>query len=203
MLPALNRPLGFKDELTLFPGRSPSDSWCISHTFSDSIILISHNDTEAAALALLVYAWRARQLLLAAGLAVRGAVTHGSMYVDMEHSLFLGKALTDAYGLEQIQDWIGVAIDPSVSQRFPDLLETDIPTPRLGKCLFPRYDVPIKGGTVRSMHTLNWRWNLVAEVGTKKLFNDAGEESAISKIGRGLAYALEMRTSDRAYPARD
>jgi hypothetical protein len=203
-LPAMNRPFGEPhDEPTLFPQRPPNESWCISHSFSDSIILISHDESEASALALLIYALRVTQMLIASKLPVRGAIAFGDMYVDMAKALFLGKALTQAYALEQSQHWIGVAIDPSVSERFPNLLESDVPLAGLRKCLFPRYEVPMKTGPIRQLHTLNWRWNVVAEGGTKTLFGDDRDWSARTKIQAALTYALEMRNSGRAYPADD
>jgi|ERR1019366_2296293 hypothetical protein len=202
ILPSMNRSRNheFPKELTFFPQHSPGKSWCLNHTFSDSIILISHDNSENSSLALLLYALRTMQTLIAFRLPVRGAVTYGEMYVDTANALFLGKALTQAYELEQRQNWIGVAIDESVPGAFPALLLSEIPLPGLRSSLFPKYDVPMKSGPIRSMHTLNWRWNLVATKGTKSLFDDGNDWSAKVKIQAALSYALEMRQTGRAYP---
>jgi hypothetical protein len=203
-LPAMNRPFGEPhNEPVLLAERPSNGTWCISHAFSDSIILISHDESESSALALLVFALRVTQMLIASKLPIRGAIAYDEMYVDTARALFLGKALTRAYALEQAQHWIGVAIDPSVPDRFPNLLESDVPLPGLRKCLFPRYEVPMKTGPIHQLHTLNWRWNMVAEVGTRALFTDEGDWSARTKIEAALTYALEMRKSGRAYPADD
>jgi len=201
VLRQLNQPLaGLQGGPTLFPQHPPGDPWCISYAFSDSIILISNDDSEDSAFELLVYALRVTQLLIASKLPVRGAISYGDMYVDQTTALFLGKALTQAYALEQKQNWIGVAIDDSVPEQFPALLEGHAPLPGLRKCLFPRYRVPMKAGPIRDFHTLNWRWNIVSEKGTAALFNDEGDWSAKTKIQAALDFALEIRTSGRSYP---
>jgi hypothetical protein len=203
-LPAMNRGIGdFPKEPSIFPQGPPGGSWCIFHSFSDSIILISHDASEPSALALLIYALRVTQTLIAFKLPIRGAITHGDMYVDTADAIFLGKALTQAYILEQDQNWIGVTIDSSVSGKFPTLLESDLPLAGLRKCLFPRYEVPMKAGPIRDLHTLNWRWNIIAEDGTQALFHDDGDWSAKAKIQAALGYALEMRNSGRVYAADD
>jgi hypothetical protein len=162
--------------------------------------LISHDESEDSALALLIHSMHVTQTLIASKFPIRGAVAHVDMYVDTTNSLFLGRALTRAYELEQRQNWIGVAIDESVPNAFPALLVSDTPIAGLRPNLFPRYEVPMKSGPICPMYTVNWRGNMVAEDGTKALFNDGGDWSAKVKIDAALDYALEMRNSGRVYP---
>lgn len=203
-LPGMNRSIDeFPDEPTLLPGFSSSKPYCISYAFSDSVILISNDDSEESCLALLLYALRVSQVLIGCKFPVRGAITYGDMYVDLDNSLFLGKALTHAYELEQRQNWIGMIIDSSIPQKFPEILVKDEPIPGVRQKLFPKYEVPMKSGPVELFHTLNWRWNLIAPKGTKNFFNDSGNWSAKTKIDSALVYAQEMRRLGLAYPATD
>jgi hypothetical protein len=185
--------------LRFIPTESDGMDRCLKFTFSDSIILISHDETELGALKLLLYALRASQALIVHHFPVRGAISYGEMYVDQANSVFLGKALTSAYELEQRQNWIGVAIDETLPQAFPSLLVGE-PGAEVRKSLFPRYEVPMKSGPIQVLHTLYWRWNMTIASGTKSLFGDGGDWAHKTKIKATLEYALEMRKSGRAYP---
>ena len=105
----------------LLADHSGGQSFCISYAFSDSIILISHTDSHSSSLAVVVFALRAMQSLLAMNYAVRSAVTFGEMFVDPERAVFLGPALTAAYELEQRQDWVGGLLDDTLIEVLPEL----------------------------------------------------------------------------------
>jgi len=195
-LPAMNKsPRDFPDEPSFFPNFGVNEKYCISFAFSDSIILVSHDETEESCLALLIYALRVSQILIGSKFPVRGAISYGDMYIDLNNSLFLGSALTYCYELEQRQNWIGLVIDDSIPNVFPDVLTKNEPTTDIRPKLFPKYQVPMKNGPVRDLHTLNWRWNLVAPKGTKSFFNHSGNWSAKVKIDAALEYAKVMRDS--------
>lgn len=199
VLMSMNRPfMAPGTEPTLFPGHPVEQPWCLSYAFSDSIILISHDDSEKACLAVLVYALRSMQYLIASGLPVRGGAAFGEMHVDEAKSLFLGKALTAAYELEQKQNWIGVALDISVDAKFCHMF---LKSPMSE--LFPLYEVPMKSGPIKWLRTLNWRWNLVVQKGTKSLFKDNGDWSVRTKIENTLNYAKFIRLKGLAYPIDD
>src|SRR5438105_1843624 len=86
-LPAMNRKLHeFPSEPTFFPQHSLGDTRCVMHAFSDSIILMSHDESEYSSLGLLISAWRITQTLIGSKLPVRGAVAYGEMYVDAQNS---------------------------------------------------------------------------------------------------------------------
>ena len=127
-LPALNGKIGdFPNEPTFFPNYPRDRPYCISFAFSDSIILISNDESEESCLALLIYSLRVSQILIGYGFPVRGAITFGEMYVDRENSLFLGKALTRAYTVEQRQNWIGLVKESQKSA----LISKDRSSPKI------------------------------------------------------------------------
>lgn len=190
-------------DLTFLPNFHCGEPYCISFVFSDSIILISNDESEESCLALLLYSLRVSQLLIGNNFPIRGAITFGEMYVDRDNSLFLGKALTHAYELEQSQNWVGLVIDKSIPDKFPNVLTSDTPTPGLRPKLFPKYEVPMKNGPIKSLYTLNWRWNWMSPKGIKHFFKDPNDWLAKVKIDAALDYALEMRKRNLAGPIND
>lgn len=134
---AMNRPFRTQAQTpTLFPYQSQNESWCQRYIFSDTIILISNGNDSISCLKLLVYAWRFLQALLAMRLPARGAVVYGELYENARTNIVLGRALTGAYELEQKQQWIGIAIDKSVEEAFPDIFSMSAPDTTLLSSVF-------------------------------------------------------------------
>lgn len=176
---------------------------CKRFVFSDSIILLPerHQGIEhwKDCFGLLVYAWKFTQIALSVGFPIRGAIAHGEMYVNEKDNIFLGKALTKAYELEQQQEWVGVSIDQSVFDAHPDLNE-DHP---LYNCIFFDYPVPLKNAPPSLRKTLNWRWNLVVKKGTRSLFKESKSSSVQLKQYNTLEYAKKIIESGNVYPIGD
>jgi hypothetical protein len=184
---------------SLFPGHPPNAPYCDKYVFSDSIILISRGEDSQSALKLMIYSWRLFQQFLAAGSPLRGAITHGDLYVNRTSGVFLGMALTSAYELEQSQDWVGASIDSSVWEAYPDLSDdVQAPMSLLGT-LFPEYDVPLKSALTKRLRALNWRFNLIVLNGTRSLFPEAQQEEALGKQTNTLDFARWVRSSRLAY----
>jgi hypothetical protein len=196
-LPKLTRPV--MQPLTgprlILDGESKG-SWCLQYSFSDTIILISHDETELACLKLLLYAFRVLQYLTVAKLYARGGVSFGEMFVGLDRQIFLGKALIEAFELERSQDWIGCAILESVERSFPKIFEN----PPIMESVFPFYEVPMKEGPVKQLRTINWRWNLIAKCGTRSLFQSPNNWPIRRKVENTLAYAGFIRRTGKAYP---
>ena len=196
---ALLRPQSVNDHPTLFPNRGVGHQWCIQSIFSDSIILVANEDTDEACLELLVYAWRLSQLFLAAGMPLRGALHYDEMHVNETVGVFLGKALSGAYKAEMQQDWIGVCVNDSLEGRYKSLFVQCQNQESMLFDLFRRYPVPLKDGTAKEMHTLNWRYNYVVEKGTRSLFPPTTELAVRRKQQNTLAYAKAVVDSGRIY----
>jgi len=147
----------------------------------------------------LVFALRAVQVLIAAKLPVRGGVAFGEMFVDLDRRLFLGRALTTAYDLEQRQDWIGVTLDDSILSTFPSIF-SGVYAATFG-ALFPEYEVPLKLGPAKLYRTVNWRWNLVVKDGTRSLFQIPSDWGERRKVLNTLEYARFVRKAGMAYPS--
>lgn len=189
------------DAPTFFPDWPLYAPWVIYYAFSDSVIFVSVNESEAACLALLLLAWRTTQVMIGTKFPVRGAVACGETFVDEENHVFLGKSLTTAYELQARQNWIGVAIDDSIEETHPGILTSEEPSAGVREALFPRYEVPMKDGQVRDYHVLNWRWNLFIDEGTQSRFGPADDWPARQKVDSALAFAADMRRKGLDYPS--
>jgi len=193
----LNKPFGASP--SLFPTHPNNAPWCTRYIFSDTIILISIGDDALNCLKLLVYTWRLSQFLLGRKMPFRGAIAHDEIYVNLDQNIVIGKALTKAYELEHIQQWIGIAIDKSVEDAYPELfLESKKPDILLNT-LFLEYPVPFKDGSTKQMHTINWRFNLIVEKGTRSLFSDNLDVSITDKVCNTLAYAKAVIDTGKIY----
>jgi hypothetical protein len=183
----------------LFPEMTEDEPYCICYIFSDSIILIARDDDPISCLKLLVHAWRLVQSTLAHRISVRGAVAYGDMYFDPAKSICLGHGLVNAYELEQKQNWVGVAIDKAIEEAYPSLFPPALNPSSIYESLFLRYPVPLKAGGFVHTRTLNWRWNLVVEHGTRWLFQHTEDIAGQEKIRNALAYAECVVKSGRVY----
>ena len=59
--------------------------------------------------------------LLQARIPLRGAVSCGLLYTDVENKVFFGSALVEAYEYGEGQDWIGLLLSPSATKRLDSL----------------------------------------------------------------------------------
>lgn len=183
-------PVAAHNEPWLFslPDNTPM---CQRYVFSDTLILISDDDGDESCARLIVYTWRLAQALLALGFPIRGAGAFGEMYTNPARQVYLGRALYEAYSLEQRQEWVGIALSRSLDEKLGHLL-SDHRLSSIVKFLVVDYTVPMKTGLER-LRTLNWRFNLVVQKGTRSLFRSNGDSSVEQKIANTLKYAGDVR----------
>lgn len=191
----------FSDQPSFFPEMSSTDEYCISYVFSDSIILSSFDDSEESCLKLLVFTYKLMRTMIVQGFLVRGGISYGDMFIDLEDSVFVGTALTEAYELEMNQEWAGITIHENLVNAFPRIFNGTRKFAGYLNCLFVKYPVPMKHGKVKELYTVNWRWNLIIEKGTQSLLGEPTEWAAKTKIDNTLEYAKFIRSNPLAYPA--
>lgn len=166
---------------------------CYRYVFSDSIFLVAKEDTEESFIDMLSYAWRMMQFFLVSGFALRGAVTYGYIYANIDYNVFVGKAIVDAVVLEGQQDWCGAVVDKPVIERYYHIFEREDIQGAIMRCLLPIHDVAFKNGERKDYHVINWRMNLASEIGIKALFkNEDHDESAQRKIDNALRFSKEV-----------
>lgn len=128
--------------------------------FSDSIVLVSEKDTlddlnricKAAAILM--------QTALQTGFALRGAISKGEMVFDEEDQLFFGKALVDAYLLEEELCYYGVVFHESVEESILTAMSNE-------KYSLPIEDVsiPFKKGKSKHYHIAWHKLNAALQKG--------------------------------------
>ena len=194
-----NLNIDFFKEISFF---KDVDRYCEYYVFSDSIILTSFDDTINSSFKLLIFTFKLARTMIAQGYSIRGAITFGEMFVDLQNSIFVGEALVKAYQLEYKQNWIGIVIDDSVIEQFPSIFNFNYSLyPQYLKYLFVKYEVPFKEGKIIENFVINWRFNLIVEEGIKSLFPNANKEwSAKIKIDNTLQFSKYIKNNNLAYP---
>lgn len=111
--------------------------------FSDSIVLVTRDCTEDDLNRISKAAAILMQTALQTGFALRGAIAKGDMVFDLENQLFFGKALVDAYLLEEELCYYGVAFHESMED---SILNTkkDLPIEDIA--------IPLKKGKSKHYH---------------------------------------------------
>ncbi|AWA30945.1 hypothetical protein HYN48_13145 [Flavobacterium magnum] len=78
-----------------------SQSVLKSTIFSDSIILISNNNTVSSAANIMLHSSLLMTVAIRLGIPMKGCIAHGKFTADFENSIFFGQPLIDAYLLEE------------------------------------------------------------------------------------------------------
>ncbi|MBQ6276247.1 MAG: hypothetical protein IJK62_06040 [Bacteroidales bacterium] len=114
--------------------------------FSDSIVLVTRDSTEDDLNRISKAAAILMQTALETSFALRGAIAKGHMVFDTENQLFFGKALVDAYLLEEELCYYGVA--------FHESMEDSILSALNNKREMPIEDIaiPLKKGKSKHYH---------------------------------------------------
>lgn len=115
--------------------------------FSDSIVLVSESDSENDLKRISRAAAILMQTALETGFALRGAIARGEMIFDDNNQLFFGKALVDAYLLEEELSYYGVVFHESVEYKINNLKEGD-----KYKKLIEDIEIPLKKGKSKHYH---------------------------------------------------
>jgi len=110
--------------------------------FSDSILLISNDDSADSAEQLIINISIMLKEALAAGIPLKGAIAHGKQTADFDRSLHFGKPLIDAYELQNELHLYSVALHHSAEQHLIDIGIID----RFEKDYLYKYKTPLKGG---------------------------------------------------------
>jgi hypothetical protein len=133
--------------------------------------------------------------MLVKKLPVRGAVAAGPLYHNPKTAITLGDALTQAYLMEQQQEWAGVCVADSVWEAYPNLLKAAQDPENALHYYFLEYPVPWKDAPQAAHRILNWRFNTVIETGSKDLLQRARLDKAPSKYQNIINYLKHVRAS--------
>lgn len=129
---------------------------CYRYIFSDSLFLIAKEDTEESFVDMFSYAWRMMQEFIVSGFALRGAISYGEVYANIDANVFVGQAIVDAAVLEGQQEWIGAVVNDDVIRRYSNIFENNDIQSEVLRRLLPIHDVPLKNGKCKEYHVINW-----------------------------------------------
>ena len=85
--------------------------------FSDTYIIYSKDDSLEEFSYVEQTARLFFQDLILKRIPVRGAITHGYLYSQLQQNVFVGPALIDAHRYAEGQDWLGLLVTPAVGKR--------------------------------------------------------------------------------------
>ena len=130
--------------------------------FSDSIVLVTKNTETKHLDRICRAAAKIMQTGMETGFALRGAIAKGKMVFDERNQLFFGKALVDAYLLEEELGYYGIV--------FHESMEEIITQAKNEKIEIPIADtvVPLKKGKSRHYHVSWYELNNDMQIGSIK-----------------------------------
>lgn len=99
------------------------DDYLNIHTFSDSIIIFSKQDSVLETRQIIIYMSYVIQELFKANLPAKGALAYGELTIDQENQIFFGQPLIDAYQLQEKLKFYGLVIHGSAQKQIFETLE--------------------------------------------------------------------------------
>lgn len=88
--------------------------------FSDSVLLISRDNTFVSAKNLIIAVQMVLTNALLSGIPIKGAIAFGSFTADFPKSIYFGKPLIDAYRLQDELELYGVILHHTAESRFKE-----------------------------------------------------------------------------------
>jgi hypothetical protein len=122
-------------------------------TFSDSILIVSKDDSEDCADSILFNTSALVTKSINLGLLSKGAVAYGNFTSDFENSIFFGKPLIDAYQLQEEMKVSSIIIHHTCEKKLKTMKYKETNLLEGGRTF--EYNTPMKFGFVKHMH-LNW-----------------------------------------------
>jgi hypothetical protein len=139
-----------------FPDRTPSLERLQNQDelgfawFSDTMLFYGLDESQESNNRVVeAVAWLIFETMFKPEIRVRAGISFGEFFVDPSNGIYLGKALVEAYRLEQQQAWVGGALTFSAKEQFSDNNSWLVP-----------YAVPIrkKNGLLSTLDTMAVDW---------------------------------------------
>ncbi|MEE0881966.1 MAG: hypothetical protein U0L65_00915 [Bacteroidales bacterium] len=151
---------------------NPKETLINMAQFSDSIVLVTVGDTLDDLNRICKAAVILMRTGLETGFALRGAMAKGEMIFDKENQLFFGKALVDAYLLEEELCYYGIVFHESMEEKVikieesPDFCMVNVDdTTRKTYIPIEDIDIPLKKGKSKHYHIAWHKMNKKLEKG--------------------------------------
>lgn len=120
-------------------------------TFSDSIILVSWDDSDLSASFLFTYIEMIMNVAIDKGIPMKGALAFGKLTADLDKSLYFGKPLIDAYELQDELRLYGTVLHHTAEKRLIEIGMSKL----FEQYFIFKYPVPMKSGKI-THYILDW-----------------------------------------------
>ena len=122
----------------------------LSTNFSDSIIIFSSGDKREDLHRMLIMASQFFAYALNKCVPLRGAISFGEFYLNLEKNLFCGPPLIEAYEIGENAQWSGIVVSESFAAKYKEN-----PLRSSDQEVVIKYPIPTKGDP-QSGWVLNW-----------------------------------------------
>ncbi len=116
--------------------------------FSDSFVIFTESDSKDDFFNLILQSIEFFQECIINNIPIKGAISHGTITADFEKNIFFGKAVIDAYRLEEELQLYGIVIDSKCEKAIKKFRAEETP-------FIEMYNVPFKGGKSNNL-LCNW-----------------------------------------------
>ena len=126
--------------------------------FSDTIIIVSHNDNKESFEDIIISSAHFIKLFLNEGFAINGAITYGDVVYDKSKNVCFGIPVSAAHLLQEDLFCYGIIVDDSVITRIEDFNENIYSTylNLMSSDIIIKIKVPFKSKGWVSMSFINW-----------------------------------------------
>lgn len=123
-----------------------------AYIFSDSILIFTFRDKPIDLISMLVLTSELFKDSLHACVPLRGGISYGDFFFNLELHLFCGIPFVNAYKIGEMAQWSGIIVDDSVAEHYHrnlNLMSYSSP-------IIIRWDVPIKPNGKKKSWVVNW-----------------------------------------------
>ena len=154
------------------------NEWFYTSQFSDSIIIISSDDSSISLSLIAVIMQQFIYELIMEGISLKGACAHGEITVDAEKSIFFGQPIIDAYELEKDIHYYGIVCHNSFEKHIIDntIIDNVIDNKLVTKSYWEKHffysKTKLKSGDIEHA---NVNWFLHNEDTNEQIYNNVNE----------------------------
>lgn len=122
---------------------------------ADSVLIFTGEDTIYDLSAMLTLTSELFSKALHKCVPLRGAITHGEFFYNLDLKLFGGIPFVRAYELERKAQWSGIVVDDCVYDHYGKWIN-DMPKGMDGSSLIVSWDIPLKSNVNEKGMCLDW-----------------------------------------------
>ncbi|PIS26298.1 MAG: hypothetical protein COT45_00970 [bacterium (Candidatus Stahlbacteria) CG08_land_8_20_14_0_20_40_26] len=123
-----------------------------AYIFSDSILIFTLRDEPKDLISMLVLTSQIFADSLHACIPLRGGISYGDFFFNLDLHLFCGTPFVKAYEIGEMVQWSGIVVDKAVAEHYQ---KNPFPKSR-GSPIIIQWDVPVKPYGKKKFWVVNW-----------------------------------------------